>query len=90
MSHHIFRLLIEILGEMFNLVAFCSGELGCGVHYGFRMHYYYFLRLMLKYPSMIITIFNLIPREVVDTESLNIDVQFLYLFKWPCSNAYRD
>ena len=54
------------------------------------MHYYYFLRLMLKYPSMTITIFNLIPREVVDTESLNIDVQFLYLFKWPCSNAYRD
>lgn len=39
---------------------------------------------------MTITIFNLIPREVVDTESLNIDVQILYLFKWPCSNAYRD
>ena len=50
----------------------------------------YFLCLTLKYPDMTITIINLILREVLDTESLSIDVQFLYSNKWPRSNAYRD
>jgi hypothetical protein len=75
-SHHIFRLLIEILGEMFNLVGgIDSGEFGCGVHHGFWAHYYYFLCLTLKYPSTNITIFNLILREIKYT-LMNINVYF--------------